>query len=288
MIQADPNNPKGIVWIASYPKSGNTWLRIFFYHLMRIMGGHPSDEDDINKLDRASAYEARLYGLFEQSLGKPLATATRDEVTAVRPQVHATIAQRSEALAMIKTHNLLGNLAGIPTVNTAVTAGALYVIRDPRDVALSLASHLGTSTDEAIKVMATSGFHSDNTQETAFETWGSWSEHVYSWTMQPHEALMVVRFEDLLRDPVKLFTAVVKHLRQDPAPEQIAEAVELSTFDKLQAAEAKRDFRERSERAERFFRQGRANEWREKLSDAQARRIVDAHHEQMRRFGYLN
>ncbi len=287
MIQADPNNPKGIVWIASYPKSGNTWLRIFFYHLLRITGGHPADEDDINKLDRASAYEGRLFGLFEQFLGKPLATATRDEVSAVRPQVHAAIAQRSDALAMIKTHNLLGNLAGIPTVNTAVTAGALYLVRDPRDVALSLAHHLGTSTDEAIKVMATSGFHSDNTEETAFETWGSWSEHVYSWTMQPHDALMIVRFEDLLRDPVKQFTAVVKHLRQKPTPEQIAEAVELSTFDKLQAAEAKRDFRERSERADRFFRQGRAGEWRDKLSKDQVQRIADTHHEQMRRFGYL-
>jgi len=41
MINADPRNPKGIVWIASYPKSGNTWMRMFIYQLMRIMGGEP-------------------------------------------------------------------------------------------------------------------------------------------------------------------------------------------------------------------------------------------------------
>ncbi|MCR4282913.1 MAG: sulfotransferase domain-containing protein, partial [Bauldia sp.] len=73
MINTDPRNPRGIVWIASYPKSGNTWLRMFLYQLMRIMGGHPREQDELNKLDRSSMYEARLFGLFEQSLGKPLA-----------------------------------------------------------------------------------------------------------------------------------------------------------------------------------------------------------------------
>jgi len=287
MIVTDPNNPKGIVWIASYPKSGNTWLRVFLYHLMRITGGHPREEDEINKLDRASTYEGRLYGLFEEFLGKPLATASRGEVAIVRPQVHAAIAQRIDALALVKTHNVLGSLGGIPTVNTAVSAGTVYVVRDPRDIALSLASHLGTSTDQAIAAMGTKGYKTDNTEQTAFEIWGSWSEHVFSWTAQPHEAVLVVRYEDLLADPLKHFTTIVEHLGQRPNPEQLAEAIDLSTFDKLQAAEAEGDFRERSERAERFFRQGRAGEWREKLSEDQVQRIVDTHHEQMRRFGYL-
>ncbi len=288
MIVTDPNNPKGIVWIASYPKSGNTWLRVFLYHLMRIAGGYPREEDEINKLDRASTYEGRLFGLFEEFLGKPLASASRGEVATVRPQVHAAIAQRSPALALVKTHNVLGNIGGIPILNLAVAAGSVYVVRDPRDIALSLASHLGTTADHAITVMGTAGYKTDNTQETAFEVWGSWSEHVFSWTSHPHQAMLVVRYEDLLADPIKHFTAIVEHLGQRPTREQIVEAVEESTFNKLRAAEEKGDFRERSERAERFFRQGKAGEWREKLTAEQARRIVDAHGEQMRNFGYLN
>ncbi len=288
MIVSDPDNPKGIVWIASYPKSGNTWLRVFLYHLMRITSGYPREEDEINKLDRASTYEGRLYGLFEEFLGKPLATASRGEVATIRPQVHATIAQRAPALALVKTHNVLGNLGGVPILNLAVSAGAVYLVRDPRDVVLSLADHLGTSTDQAIAVMGTKGYKTDNTEETAFEIWGNWSEHVFSWTAHPHEAMLVVRYEDLLADPVKHFTTIVEHLGQTPASEQIAEAIDLSTFDKLQAAEAKGDFRERSERAERFFRQGRAGEWRDKLSQDQVQRIVDAHRDQMRHFGYLD
>ncbi|MEX0852063.1 MAG: sulfotransferase domain-containing protein [Bauldia sp.] len=288
MIIADPKNPKGIVWLASYPKSGNTWLRIFLYQLMRLMGGHPRDDDEINKLDRASAYESLLFGLFEQFLGKPLQGATRQEVARIRPQVHATIAERSASVALVKTHNALGSLFGVPIINLAVSAGTVYLVRDPRDIALSFATHLGKSVDDAITVMSTSGYANNNTAETAFEVWGSWSEHVHSWTELPHEAMIVVRYEDLLADPVKHFTAIVEHLRQKPSPEQIAEAIELSTFDKLRAAEDKGDFRERSERAERFFRQGRAGAWQEDLTAVQVERIVEAHGEEMRRFDYLN
>jgi hypothetical protein len=255
---------------------------------MRIQGGFPREEDELNKLDRASTYEGRLFSLFEQFLGKPLATATRAEVSAVRPRVHAAIAQRAPAVALVKTHNVLGSIAGIPIINPAVSAGTVYMVRDPRDIALSLASHLGVTPDEAITVMTTKGYRNNNTAETAFEIWGSWSEHVLSWTTHAQEAVIAVRYEDLLADPIKHFTAIVAHLRQYPTPEQIAEAVELSTFDKLRAAEDMRDFRERSERAERFFRQGRAGEWREKLSEGQVQRIVEAHHGQMRHFGYLN
>lgn len=287
MIAADPKNPRGIVWIASYPKSGNTWMRVYLYHLMRIMGGLPRTENDLHHLDRASTYEARLYGLFEQFLGKPLVAATRKEVTVIRPQVQAAIVQRSSGVALIKTHNILGHLGGVPIINLAVSAGTIYIVRDPRDIALSLANHLGAPIDEAITVLSTPGYGTENKAEVAFEIWGSWSEHTLSWTMRPHEAVIVVRYEDLINDPTTAFTAVARHLRQKPAPEQIAEAIDLSAFRELRDQEAKGDFRERSERADRFFREGRAGEWREKLSAAQVQRIVDAHGEQMRKFGYL-
>ncbi len=288
MISTDPGNPKGVVWLASYPKSGNTWMRVYLYHLMRIMNGLPRAENDLHALDRASTYEARLFGLFEQFLGKPLATATRQEVAAIRPQVHAAIAERSDGVALIKTHAALGQLGNIPTHNLAVSAGTIYIVRDPRDVAISLAVHNGGTIDQAIVDMATPSYGTQNSDEAAFEIWGSWSEHTTSWTMRPHEAVLVVRYEDMLAEPTTAFTAVATHLHQQPTPEQIAEAIELSNFEELRQLEiAVGDFRERSERADRFFREGRAGEWREKLTAEQVRRIEETHHEQMAKFGYL-
>jgi hypothetical protein len=286
MIIADSNNPRGIVWLASYPKSGNTWLRAFLYQLVRISNGIPREEDELNKLDRVSGYEAKLFGLFEQYLQRPLAQSTRIEVMGVRPMVHLAVADRMPTVAMMKTHNLLGELGGLPTINFAASAGAVYIVRDPRDVAPSLAKHLGASIDEAIGVMATSAFATDNQAETAFEVWGSWSEHVSSWGIEPNNAILVVRYEDMLASPTETFGRIVTHLRQEATPEHLTEAIELSSFDKLKQLEDEGQFRERSARAERFFVSGKAGGWREKLTEDQAERILRAHSAVMSQFGY--
>ncbi len=288
MIFVDPRNPRGIVWLASYPKSGNTWLRMFLYQLMRISEGFPREDDELNKLDRSSMYEARLFGLFDNALGKSLANATPAEVTNVRAGVHETIAERSGGVALVKTHNLLGHLDGKPIINLRVSAGSIYIVRDPRDIAPSLAKHIGRSLDEAIAVMARNGYGTNNAAELAFETWGSWSEHVESWTMRPSDAALIVRYEDMLTKPTEIFGDIVKHLRQSATQEQINEAIELSSFDKLRKQEESYDFRERSPRADRFFVSGKAGGWRDRLSSAQADAIVNAHSAMMRKFGYLN
>lgn len=288
MIRNDPQNPGGIVWLASYPKSGNTWLRVYLYHLMRLMGGHPREEDELNKLDRASGYEAVLFGLFQQMIGKPLDQATPEEIMAVRPRVHELVAQRMKTVVLLKTHNLLGELGGMPTISPRVTAGAIYIVRDPRDVAPSLSLHLGCSIDDAIKAMRTSRFASASHREAAFELWGSWSEHVQSWTGEDAPTLLLIRYEDMLLKPTATFTAIAKHLRQSPTEDQIAEAIELSSFDKLKRQEEKGGFRERSERADRFFVSGKSGGWRDKLTSAQADQIAADHEAQMARFGYLN
>ena len=288
MIVADPRNPKGIVWIASYPKSGNTWMRVYLYHLMRLINGLPRSDNDLHALDKASTYEARLVGLFEEMMGKPLAAASRYDVALVRPQVHAAIVQRTGSVSLIKTHAALGQLGNLPTHNLAVSCGTIYIVRDPRDVAISLAAHNGSTIDAAIADMATPSYGTQNSDQAAFEVWGSWSEHTRSWTEKPHEAVLVLRYEDMHADATPTFTAVAQHLRQKPTPEQIAEAIELSSFKELRDAEiAAGDFRERSERADRFFREGRAGEWRETLTPEQVRSIEETHRDQMVKFGYL-
>ena len=286
MITVDPRNPKGIVWIASYPKSGNTWMRVFLYQMMRIAGGHPREPDELNKLDRASMYEAKLAGLFEQVLGKPLNTATITEVAAARERVHAMIVERVDNIALVKTHNVLGHIGKSPIINASVSAGAIYIVRDPRDIAPSLARHLGRTVDQAIDSMAQNAFGTQNSDETAFETWGSWSEHVLSWTMAPSDAILVIKYEDLHQKPLETFGAVMKHLGQSPGEEQLAEAIELSSFKELSDQEDKYDFRERSPKAGRFFASGKVGSWRDALTDAQVTAITDTHGPLMRKYGY--
>ncbi len=287
MIIIDPNNPKGIVWIASYPKSGNTWIRIFIYHILRMMVGAEREENDLEVLSRATGYEARLFGLFDELLGKPVVEATKQEIAEVREHVHAAVFERAPRVAMVKTHNLLGMAYKHPTINLNVSAGTIYIVRDPRDVVVSLSDHLGCTLDQGIGVLNHSAYTSESDPEGAYEVWGSWSEHVKSWTMVPNQAVIVVRYEDLLEDPFKQFSAIVKHLRESPSEEQIREAIELSSFKSLYDQETAGGFRERSPHAERFFRVGKAGQWRGELSTQQVNTIVGAHGDMMRKFGYL-
>jgi hypothetical protein len=80
---------------------------------------------------------------------------------------------------------------------------------------------------------------------------------------------------------------LARHLLFKPGDDQLADAIDRSSFERLREQEEKSGFRERSEKAERFFRDGRAGQWKEVLTPLQIQRIVDAHHEQMQRFGYM-
>ena len=285
MIKADPKQPC-IVWIASYPKSGNTWTRIFLYHLERIMNGRPREKDELNQVSLHVPYEARQVRLFEKFLGRPIQTATHRQVAAVRPRVQAAIAENAGRMVLLKTHCLLGPAFGVPLISPDVSAGAIYLVRDPRDVVVSLAAHFSLPIDEAIAMAGSHYGDKAGARDKAYEVWGTWSEHVNSWTARPHDAVLVVRYRDLVANPLEQFAAIARHLRWQPTPQQLAAAVELSSFDMLSKLEAKRGFRERAKQQERFFRKGKVGDWRRALTQAQANRIVTTHGAVMARFGW--
>lgn len=287
MIAADPDDPKGIVWIASYPKSGNTWVRVFLHHLIRQAAGRPLEAHDLDALSRTSRSAAGRVDLFERVLDKPVTEADAFEIAAARPKVQRAIMEEGKGLVFAKTHSFLGRVFNVPLINRSASAGGVYVVRNPLDVAVSLASHLNVSHDGAIRSMGATLNASVGSEIAVPEIWGSWTENVASWTVDPPPVILVVRYEDLLADPRETFTEIVEHMRLDATPEQIDEAIALASFDRLQAEEETRGFAERLENTGRFFRVGRAGQWREQLSAEQVGQIVGDHGEQMRRFGYL-
>jgi uncharacterized protein (DUF924 family) len=176
---------------------------------------------------------------------------------------------------------------GHSTINFAVTSGAIYMVRNPLDVAISLSHHMNKSIDEAITTMAARDVETPVNEKRVYEVYGSWSQHVEGWTRKPHRAIYVMRYEDMLDDPEKTFGGLARHMLIDATPAQLAEAIDKSSFEKLQEQEEKEGFRERPEHAERFFREGRAGQWKETLTPTQIDQIVQDHREQMARFGYL-
>jgi hypothetical protein len=276
----------GIIWIASYPKSGNTWTRTFLHNLAKIQSGE-EDPQDINEMNRFSTWEVNKQH-YTRILGFEPSNDQRAEIAATRHRVHEFIAESLEGIVFVKTHNALVTDRGYSTINIAVTSGAIYIVRNPLDVVISLAHHMGTSVDATINHMSVENMETSGSDRGVYEVFGSWSQHVWSWTRKPHPALYVMRYEDILADPAKTFGGLARHLLLDPTRDQLREAIERSSFEKLQAQEKAAGFREKPKQAnQNFFREGRVGQWKEVLTPEQIDRIVRDHGEQMRRFAYL-
>lgn len=281
-----PDTVNGIVWVASYPKSGNTWIRAFLHNLFDILNGVQTKEHDINAINEFTAWDLAA-SRYERHLGKPAKRATRAEIAAARPIVQAEMADQTQGLALVKTHHALVMDRGFPAINLKVTSGAIYVVRNPLDVAISFSHHMGIDLDDTIERMALPNTETAVTDTSVYEVYGSWSEHVRSWTERPQRAFHVLRYEDMLASPVVTFGALARHLLLTPNAVQLIEAIDRSSFRALQRQEAKSGFREKPDTADTFFRVGKAGQWKDVLTRRQIRRIVETHGEQMRRFGYL-
>jgi hypothetical protein len=286
MIVLSKINPRGIIWIASYPRSGNTWTRAFINNLIHIMEDPEFSDLDLNRIESwADAENATAH--YTRLLKRPAHNALPSEIAATRPHVQADIARRAGRPVYVKTHNAHARDHGHPLINTGVTAGTVYLVRNPLDVAISLAHYGSLTLDKAIADMATPGFGVHSTRNYIRTVWGSWSEHVGSWAGRPNPATLVTRYEDLLASPYESFAAIARHLTLDATPAQIERAVDMIRFERLKEKEATTGFVEKPNYTDQFFREGRVGQWRERLDDEQIARVVKAHHPLMRRFGYL-
>jgi len=268
-----------LVWLASYPKSGNTWLRVFLHNYIN----QPETPYSINSLTDLSASECNA-SLFATYL-EPSTATTRD-VQRVRPLVHRDLTKLHENLVFVKTHNANLALHGIPLCTPAVSAGAIYILRDPRDVAVSFSAYTGRSLDETIAFMAQPGAANRATAQQVFELLGSWSAHVESWASG--RKTLALRYEDMLDRPSREFGKVIRFLGDDPEPTRLAQAIAFSSFETLSEQETAQGYHAGGPNAgSAFFRQGRAGQWREVFTGAQRRKIETDHAAAMERFGYL-
>ncbi len=272
-----------LLWLASYPKSGNTWVRAFLENYVQ----DPPGPVDINVLFKHSLDEAKAWRYAPYTNGRPTIELSIEETCVLRPRVQADMAAKAHGTEFAKTHNFFGEYAGFPLQNPSVTAGAIYIVRNPLDVVISMAGYFGLNLDEAIDFMGeemTGSLHDD---ENVSQVISSWSMNVRSWTEHEHEQMLVIRYEDMLDKPEKVFAKVVAFLGMDKDKNRLNKAIKFSSFDQLKAQEQKHGFIERQQTAQSFFREGRKNQWRQKLNDAQIKKIIDQHGDQMERFKYI-
>jgi len=271
-----------LFWLASYPKSGNTWVRAFIANLL----ANRSEPLALAELSRYCEDEARPEH-FSELAGRPSSELDFAQISALRPRVHARLAERANGLLFVKSHNMAGSYDGHPLHNPEVSAGAIYVVRNPLDVAVSMGHHFGLDIDAAIARLASDAVGTSNDSLFVGQVLGAWSTHVQGWADQAGPRLLVLRYEDLLDKPGKAFGKVARLLGLDADRQRVERAIRHASFQSLAALEQRDGFREASLHSRRFFRVGKVNQWREKLNRAQVARVVNDHRVQMQRFKYV-
>jgi hypothetical protein len=231
---------------------------------------------------------------------------THDEIDALRPRVYEELEQGLEEEAQekppeappvqfVKAHDAYTLTAsGEPLLAGARGAkSAIVIVRDPRDVAPSLANHNRSTIDEAIEFMDNSNAALSNKagrQHNQFrQKLPGWSGHVASWLDQRDLPVHLVRYEDLKRDTAGTVLAAVHFAGLPATPTEVERAVSLAAFANLQAQERESGFvewQDRSGKGRMFFRRGVMGAWRDELTAEQVQRIESAHGPMMARLGY--
>ena len=280
--EAAPPRP-GYIWLASFPKSGNTWMRA----LLSAWLAH-SDCLDVNDLLGSGPVLSRA--AFERWCGVESAVLTAEELLGLRAAFMASLPLPERVAGrLVKTHEARLEAAE-RLYAPELTAGVVYLVRNPLDVAVSFAHHMGRPIDETITLMARSELTISAQRETLHpqlpQRVRGWSEHVASW-LESDLPLVLVRYEDMLVDPEAALRRVLDLAGFEATGASLAAAVDAARFERLQAQEREHGFAERSRAARTFFREGRAGGWRERLTAAQVARVVADHGAMMERLGYL-
>ena len=275
-----------IVWLASYPKSGNTWTRMV---LAQYQAGNDAPIDINNMPQRNTIASAR--GAFDNHTLIASGCLTHDEVDRLRPRVYERMAEHADETLFNKIHDAFHlTTDGEPMVSTRATRGALYIIRHPLDVCVSSSHHNGASIDRSIEHMgnedATFAGGTRRQNDQLRQRMGSWSDHVLSWVDNPDVPVHTMRYEDMKASPLDTFAAAFEFVGIDVDRQRLATSIELTAFDKLKAKEQESGFRERSRKTQSFFRSGKAGGWRDVLTPEQAQRLCTDHAQVMERFGY--
>lgn len=271
---ADP-----FAWLASYPKSGSTWTRIF-------LGCYLNDGPvDINSLPYdVCHYDLKPY--FYRSLApSELWLMSFYEVTNLRPAALQHMYCMGSWPLLIKTHHSRARLYGVDLIPNAWTDRAIYLVRDPRDVAVSFANHTSQSIDRTVEMMNDRGAGSSHYREQSlFHFLSDWSTHVNSWMSADQFPVLCLRYEDLLTDPHEQFGKMLEFLEWEVDPDRLDRALEFSSFGNLKSQEDQVGFKELQDRT--FFRNGKSGDWVNHLTVENVADIERQHGEVMEKLGY--
>ena len=289
---------KHIFWLCSYPKSGNTLLRSIVSSLFFSNDGC----FDFPMLKHTSQFEMRKRLDIINNIN-------RDDFLNIDNlkilSKYWQFLQSKENLKInngfgfIKSHSSFVSMFKNWFTSENLTAGYIYIVRDPRDVAISWSKHSGLSIEKSIDFMidfksCIEWAKSDSKlpKEILPKTYlGSWDEHVLSWTENNLKVpKLTIKYEDLVYDKEKSVKKIVSFFENSyninfkNIDLKISNIVKTTDFKKLKSLEEEKGFEEAG--SESFFRKGEKNQWEKVLTSPQIGKIEKKFRDFMNKFSY--
>ena len=282
-----------IFWIASYPKSGNTWLRALLSSYYYTKDGK-YDQSFIKKIGQFP--EKRHFKNFEYN--KDIVTDTSKYWIKAQEKINL-----DKSLRFFKTHNSFGTLNNNQFTDEKNSIGGIYIIRDPRNVITSLKNHYELNDDQAIEWMMNEknfiydvgNFEKDGYSD--FQFISSWSMNYKSWKIQSKIPIKIIKYEDLLSETFVVFKDIIKFInkitfnKEKINIDKLKNSVSSTFFDKLKDDEKKNGFSEsiiskKNKKKIPFFYLGPKNNWKKILPEKLQIKISDSFKNEFKELGY--
>jgi len=262
-----------IFWIASYPKSGNTWLRALVSTYYFTKNG-VFDENLLKKIDQ---FPTRKYFVDFQYNKKVIGDTCKYWIKA---QDKINI---DNNLRFFKTHNAFGKLNNYDFTNSKNSVGGIYIVRDPRNVITSVKNHYELDDDKALKWMTNKKqflYDVEKVEESGFSDFqfiSSWDMNYKSWKLQKKIPLKFIKYEDLLNETFIVSKEIIKFIndvtdnKQKINIDKLKNTIQSTSFAKLKNNEIKYGFSEavnsqkNKQNKIKFFNLGPENDWRKIL-----------------------
>ena len=277
---------KNLLWIASYPKSGNTWMRAILTSLFY------SDDGifDFKLLPKIDQFEKLQYFDFVKDINIDDYKKLDELPTISRYWTEAQKRIESKKLIFFKTHSCNYSHNNLNYTNQLTTRGGIYIIRDPRDVAVSYSKFIGESIDITIDYMLSKSRQIWNQNKSLGIIVSRWDYHVSSW-LNLKAPIIFIRYEDLLDKTEKILNELINFLAEELKikinvnQKKIDNIIQSTSFNLLKQKEEKEGFREAS-KSSAFFREGKSMQWKKNLNEKQISKIEISFSEVMKKFNY--